>query len=250
MATVDANAHTSDHREPLFVSTHWSVVLAAGKKDSSSDDALARLCETYWYPLYAYARRRGYSVHDSQDLTQEFFARLLEGNWLAKANRERGRFRSFLLSSMKNFMANEWKKARMQKRGGGHTIVSFDDDSAEGRYKLEPMEKRTPESFFERQWALTLLETVLARLEAEHSRENKDDWMTAMRPALTSERDTINCGDIAQKLAITETAARVAVHRLRRRYRQLIRAEVAATVASPADIEMEMRHLFQSLTQS
>jgi RNA polymerase sigma-70 factor (ECF subfamily) len=249
MATDESDGPTEDRPQPLFVTTHWSVVLAAGHGDTTrAADALAQLCQTYWYPLYAYVRRRGCPPHDAQDLTQEFFARLLEGNWVAEADRQRGRFRSFLLSAMKHFMANEWNKAQTRKRGGGQTLLSLNDDSAENRYRLEPAEKATPESLFERGWALTLLEGVLARLEEEYRREGKQAWMEAMRPALTTDRGAIDYAEMASKLGITETAARVAVHRLRQRYRQLIRAEVASTVASPEEVEAEMRHLFQVLT--
>jgi RNA polymerase sigma-70 factor (ECF subfamily) len=248
MATDESGAQTEDRPEPLFVTTHWSVVLAAGHGDTTrACDALAHLCKTYWYPLYAYARRRGCPPHDAQDLTQEFFARLLAGNWVAKADRQRGRFRSFLLSAMKHFMANEWNRASAQKRGGGQPILSLNDDSAEHRYRLEPAEKTTPESLFERGWALTLLDGVLTRLEEEYRREGKQAWMEAMRPALTTDRGAIDYAGMAGKLDITETAARVAAHRLRQRYRQLIRAEVAGTVASPEEVEAEMRHLFQVL---
>jgi RNA polymerase sigma-70 factor (ECF subfamily) len=249
MATDESDGHTEDRPQPLFVTTHWSVVLAAGHGDTTrADDALAHLCQTYWYPLYAYARRRGCSPPDAQDLTQEFFARLLAGNWVAEADRQRGRFRSFLLSAMKHFMANEWNKAQARKRGGGQTLLSLNDDSAENRYRLEPAEKATPESLFERGWALTLLEGVLARLEEEFRREGKQAWMEAMRPALTTDRGAIDYAEMAHKLGITETAARVAVHRLRQRYRRLVRAEVADTVASPEEVEAEMHHLFQVLT--
>ena len=249
MATDESDGQTQDRPEPLFVTTHWSVVLAAGHGDTTrADDALAHLCQTYWYPLYAYARRRGCSPPDAQDLTQEFFARLLQGNWVAQADRQRGRFRSFLLSAMKHFMTNEWNKAHAQKRGGGQPVLSLDDDSAEHRYRLEPVETATPESLFERGWALTLLEGVLARLEAEYRRAGKRAAMEAMRPALTTDRDAIDYAEMSGRLGMTETAARVAVHRLRQRYRQLIRAEVASTVASPEEVDAEMSHLFQALT--
>ena len=251
MATDESGGDWADRPEPSFVTTHWSVVLAAGHGDTTrASDALGRLCQTYWYPLYAYARRRGCPPHDAQDLAQEFFARLLAGNWLAKADRQRGRFRSFLLSAMKHFMANEWNKASAQKRGGGQPILSLNDDSAEHRYRLEPAEKATPESLFERGWAVTLLEGVLARLEDEYRRAGKQAWMEAMRPALTTDREAIDYAGMAHKLGATETAARVAAHRLRQRYRQLIRAEVAGTVASPEEVETEMRHLFGVLTNS
>ena len=240
---------TGARPEPVFVTTRWSVVLTAGRGDSTrAQDALAQLCQAYWYPLYAYARRRGSSPPDAQDLTQEFFARLLEGNWVAQADRERGRFRSFLLTAMKHFMANEWNKAQTQKRGGGQALLSLDEQDAEGRYRLEPAERVTPESLFERRWALTLLESVLKRLEAEYRREGREDWMEALRPALTTGGEGLNYAELAQQFKTTEAAARVAVHRLRHRYRQLIRAEVANTVASPGEVEAEMHHLFQVLT--
>jgi RNA polymerase sigma-70 factor (ECF subfamily) len=251
MATDDGDGHTEERPQALFVTTHWSVVLAAGHGDTTrADDALAHLCQAYWYPLYAYARRRGCSPPDAQDLTQEFFARLLKGNWLAEADQQRGRFRSFLLSAMKHFMANEWNKAQAQKRGGGQPILSLNDNSAEHRYRLEPAETATPESLFERGWALALLEGVLARLEEEYRGEGKQSWMEAMRPALTTDRGAIDFAEMADKLGVTETAARVAVHRLRQRYRQLIRAEVASTVASPEEVEAEMHYLFQALTNT
>ena len=223
-------------------------MLAAGCGDTShARDALAHLCRSYWYPLYAYARRRGHPPHDAQDLTQEFFARLLRGNWIAQADRQRGRFRTFLLSAMQHFLANEWNKARAKKRGGIRPILSLDDDCAEQRYRLEPAVKDTPETLFERGWALSLLNDVLKRLKEEYCREGKQDWIEAMQPALTADRNVIGYADIAQKLGMTETAARVAVHRLRQRYRRLIQAEVASTVASPEEVDAEMKHLLQVL---
>jgi RNA polymerase sigma-70 factor (ECF subfamily) len=249
MSTGQTQNSTPHQPRSVFATTHWSVVLAAGNADSTcAREALSRLCQTYWYPLYAYARRCGNSPHDAQDLTQAFFARILEENWMAKSDPQRGRFRSFLLASMRHFISNEWKKEQRQKRGGGQTILSLNDDSAEDRYQLEPVEKRTPESLFERGWALSLLDGVLAKLEEEYRREGKADWMHVMRPALTSDRGSINYAEIAAKLGMTETASRVAVHRLRQQYRRLIRAEVAHTVASPEEVEEEIRHLFKVLT--
>jgi RNA polymerase sigma-70 factor (ECF subfamily) len=233
----------------LFVTTHWSVVLAAGHSDTTrAHEALAHLCKSYWYPLYAYARRRGCSPHDAQDLTQEFFARLLTGNWVAKADRQRGRFRTFLLTAMKHFMANEWNRAQAQKRGGGQLLISLNDDSAENRYQLEPAHNITPETLFEQGWAVTLLESALLRLEEEYRRDGKEKWMETMRPALVTERGSLDYADLAKKLGVKEAAARMAVHRLRQRYRHLIRAEIAATVASPQEVDAEMRHLFRALT--
>ena len=249
MAALETGSSAPSRPQPVFATTRWSVVLAAGHGDTShAHDALAHLCRSYWYPLYAYARRRGQSPHDAQDLTQEFFARLLRGNWVAQADRQRGRFRTFLLSAMQHFMANEWNKAHARKRGGHAPIVSLNDDSAEQRYLLEPAEKSTPETLFERGWALSLLNDVLRRLEDEYRHDGKSAWMEAMRPALTADRDSINYAEIAGQLGMSETAARVAVHRLRQRYRRLIQTEVANTVASPDEVDGEMRHLFQVLT--
>jgi RNA polymerase sigma-70 factor (ECF subfamily) len=180
-------------------------------------------------------------------LTQEFFARLLAGNWVAGADRQRGRFRSFLLSAMKHFMANEWNRAHAQKRGGPQPTLSLDEADAEQRYHREPVDHATPESLFERSWALALLNDVLARLEADYGREGKQEWMEAMRPALTADSHRIRYGEIAEKLGTSETAARVAVHRLRQRYRRLLQSEVASTVATPEEVKEEMRHLFQVL---
>jgi RNA polymerase sigma factor (sigma-70 family) len=248
MAANETSGSAALKPEPVFATTRWSVVLAAGHGDTTSaHKALTHLCRTYWYPLYAYVRRRGYSPHDAQDLTQEFFARLLEGNWLAQADQERGRFRSFLLTAMKHFLINEWKKVHAQKRGGRQPILSLNDDSAEQRYQLEPVERMTPETLFERGWALALLNDVLGRLEEEYGREGKQEWLEAMRPALTVDHGKIRYDEIAVKLGMTETAARVAVHRLRQRYRRLIQAEVASTVAAPEEVAEEMRHLFNIL---
>ncbi len=251
MANNQTDGSSEARPEPLFVTTHWSVVLAAaaGTDTTRAQDALAHLCRSYWYPLYAYARRRGCSPPDAQDLTQEFFARLLKGNWVARADQQRGRFRSFLLAAMKHFMANEWHKAHAQKRGAHSLLVSLNDDSAEGRYQLEPADEATPETLFDRGWALTVLRDVLARLEEEYRREGKQAWMEAMRPALAADRGSLDYGALAKKLGWTENAARVAVHRLRHRYRQLIRDEVAATVASPHEVHDEMHYLFQVLAR-
>lgn len=247
MAALESGSSAA-RPQPVFATTRWSVVLAAGHGDTThARDALAHLCASYWYPLYAYARRRGHAPHDAQDLTQEFFARLLQGNWIAQADRQRGRFRTFLLTSMQHFLANEWHKAHAQKRGGTQPILSLDDDTAEQRYLREPADRNTPETLFERGWALALLNDVLRQLEEEYVREGKTAWMEALRPALTAGRNAIGYAHIADQLGMTEAAARVAVHRLRQRYRQMIRAEVANTVAAPDEVEAEMRHLFEVL---
>jgi RNA polymerase sigma factor (sigma-70 family) len=235
----------------VFATTHWSVVLTAGRRDTPrASDALSRLCQMYWYPLYVYVRRRGHPAADAQDLTQEFFARLLENRWIDQADPQRGRFRSFLLSAMKHFLANEWNKAHTRKRGGGAVLVSLNDDSAENRYVLEPASESTPESQYERRWALALLEGVLFRLEEEYGQEGKADLFAVLKSSLTVNRIVLPYPDLAAKLGLTEGAVRVAVHRLRKRYRQLLRAEVAQTVASPDEVEEEMHYLFQVLARS
>ena len=210
-------------------------------------DALGQLCNTYWYPLYAFARRHGCSPADAQDMTQEFFARLLKGNWVAQADQQRGRFRTFLLTAMKHFLANEWHKARAQKRSAREPLISLDDASAEIQFRSEPSSGSSPEALFDRGWALALLRRVLNRLEEEYRSEGKQAWMEAMRPALSMESRSINYPEMAGRLNATENATRVAVHRLRQRYRQLIRYEVASTVSSRNEVDEELRYLFQVL---
>ena len=237
-----------DAPRPVFVTTHWSVVMNAGRGDSTrAGPALARLCQTYWYPLYAYARRRGYRAHDAQDLTQEFFARLLDGRLLARADPGRGRFRSFLLASMNHFLANEWEKARAGKRGGGCPVLSLDLAAAEQRYDLEPVDDATPDKAFDKQWALRLLETVLTRLEQEYQREGKAALFGLLKKSLTGTRESQPYAELAASMSMSEGAIKVAVHRLRRRYRDLIREEIAQTVASPEEVDSEMRHLLVAL---
>ena len=231
-------------RSPVFVTTHWSVVLTAGGGDSAgARDALSKLCQTYWYPLYAYVRRRNFSPSDAEDLTQEFFARFLEQRWVADADREKGRFRTFLLSAMNHFLANEWHKARAQKRGGGVPLLPLEFDTAETRYSHEPADSVTPEQHFERRWALALLEAVTSRLRAEYEREGKGELFAALHPCLVGDRTTQPYEELARKLGISEGTVKSAVHRLRQRYRQLLRDEIAQTVATPTEVDEELRHL-------
>ena len=237
-------------RHPAFVTTHWSLVLTAGRNDTvRAHDALAKLCATYWYPLYAYVRRRGRSPEDAQDLTQEFFARLLERNWLERADQEKGRFRSFLLSAMNHFLADEWDKARAQKRGGGVTPLPLQFDTAETRYTHEPADKVTPEQNFERRWALTLLDEVLRRLRAEYVEEGRAELFAALHPCLVGDRTAQPYAELAEKLGVSEGTVKAAVHRLRQRYRQVLRAEIAQTVAGPGEVDEELRHLFAILAR-
>jgi RNA polymerase sigma factor (sigma-70 family) len=235
-------------RSPVFATTHWSVVLTAGSGDSTGAlKALEKLCQAYWYPLYAYVRRRGFSPHDAEDLTQEFFARFLEHEWVANADREKGRFRTFLLSAMNHFLANEWDKARAQKRGGGAPLLPLQFDTAETRYRREPADSATPEQHYERRWALALLETVVQRLQKDYEQEGKGELFGALNPCLVGERTSQPYDELARRLALSEGAVKSAVHRMRQRYRQLLREEIAQTVAGPDEVEEELRDLIAVL---
>ena len=231
-----------------FAGTHWSVVLAAKGKSTASRVALEALCRTYWQPIYAFVRREGHNPEDAQDLTQEFFVRLLEKNYLGTVDPSKGRFRSYLLASLKHFLANEWDKARAQKRGGGEMLISIDAITAEGKHGLEPVTTLSAEKLFDRRWALTLLERVLARLRDEHVGPGKTELFEELKSTLTGERTGIPYAQIARRLRMSEGAVKTAVHRLRQRYRELIRFEITDTVASPNQVEDEMRSLFAALS--
>ena len=259
-STRAATEQTAESAVPLagatigpaaFVTTHWSVVLAAGRASDTNRarDALARLCQTYWHPLYAYVRRLGNSPHDAQDLTQEFFARLLAKNSLSGADESRGRFRSFLLASFKHFLANEWDKARAQKRGGGQIPISIDVASAETSCGavFEPADPASAEKLFERRWALTLLDQVLRRLRNEYVSSGRAELFEQLKPTLTEASRSVRYAEIASRLGTTEGAVKVAVHRLRQQYRELLRAEIAETVSGPDEVEDELRNLFAAL---
>lgn len=238
-------------RQAVFATTHWSVVLTAGRTDTvRANDALARLCQTYWYPLYGYVRRRGYSAHDAQDLTQEFFARLLERQSLAAVDPNRGRFRSFMLGVMNHFLADEWHRARAQKRGGGAVILPLEFETAETKYTHEPADTTTPEQHYERRWAMTLLEEVLRRLAREYQADGRAELFAALNPCLVGERAAQPYAELAVKLGVTEGTVKSAVHRMRQRYRQLLREEIAHTVAEPGEVDAELRHLFEVLSRT
>jgi RNA polymerase sigma-70 factor (ECF subfamily) len=225
-------------------------VLTAGRSDTvRAHDALANLCQTYWYPLYAYVRRRGHSPEDAQDLTQAFFARLLERNWVGQADQQKGRFRSFLLSAMNHFLADEWDKARAQKRGGGILPVPLQFDTAETRYGHEPADNVTPEQNYERRWALTLLDTVLRRLRSEYEQEGKAELFAVLNPCLVGDRTAQPYAELAVKLGVSEGTVKSAVHRLRQRYRQLLHDEIAQTVANTGEVDEELHHLFAVLAR-
>ena len=248
MAPTQNTSFAPVNPRAVFATTHWSVVMLAARRDTTrARDALARLCQTYWYPLYAYVRRRGYPVHDAQDLTQAFFTRLLERHSLASADPERGRFRSFILVAMNHFLAGEWKKGRAQKRGGGCEKLSLDWAAAEQRYDLEPATHAAPDKLFEKQWALTLLSEVISRLEREYHSAGKAGLFAALKHTLIGLRDSHPYAELAVALDLNESAVKVAVHRLRKRYRELIQAEIAETLYDPQEVDAEMRHLFQVL---
>jgi DNA-directed RNA polymerase specialized sigma24 family protein len=232
----------------LFATTQWSVVLAAGgDKGQDSHDALTQLCKTYWYPLYAYVRRRGNKSHEAQDLTQAFFSYLLEKKTIEKADRDRGRFRAFLLTALKNFLANEWEKARAEKRGGGKGQLSLDFDSGEARYPIEPSHELTAEKLYERRWVLTLLDQVLENLQIELAKAGKAEQFDQFKGALTGEATADDYERAAESLGITAAAAKQAAYRMRKRYRQLFREEVTRTVAHESEVDDEIGRLLESL---
>jgi RNA polymerase sigma-70 factor (ECF subfamily) len=234
--------------EPRFATTRWSVVLSAGERESpDSDRALASLCELYWYPLYAFARRQGRQPAEAQDQTQAFFARLLEKDYLQAADQQRGRFRTFLLTMFKRFLANEYQRATAQKRGGGKTVLSLDFSDGERRLQREPHHDWTAERVFERRWALTLLDHVLARLGEDYAGKGKGPLFEQLRPFLTGEPTDTSYHDVAVRCGLSEGAIKVAVHRLRQRYRDTLRSEIAQTVASESDVDDELQYLLSAL---
>jgi RNA polymerase sigma-70 factor (ECF subfamily) len=231
-----------------FATTHWSLIVAAREGSASqARAALAALCTAYWYPLYAFIRRQGHSGDQAQDLTQGFFARLLERDFLAVVDRDKGRFRSFLLAACKHFLANEHDRARAKKRGSGQEHLSLDFRDAEGRYTLEPAHNLTAERLFDRQWALTLLDQVLVRLREEFTKAGKATLFERVKGFLMGEKSATPYAQLATELAMTEGALKVAVHRLRRRYRELLQEEIGRTVRDPAEIKDEIADLFAAL---
>jgi RNA polymerase sigma factor (sigma-70 family) len=245
---AEASGSEAQAHGDVFATTHWSVVLAAGDASlPEAQAALERLCRTYWYPLYAHVRRRGYSPEDAQDLTQEFFARLLAKHWLSTADRNRGRFRTFLLGAFSHFLANEWHRAQCEKRGGRCEQISWDRALAENRYLAEPADELTPEKIYQKRWAVTLLEKVLSQLREEQVTAGKGGFFEAAKDFLWGEKNTRPQTEMAAELGLSEGALRVAVHRLRSRYRELLRAEVAQTVASPDQVDEELHELMAVL---
>lgn len=231
-----------------FATTHWSLVVAAKPDEanrSRARRALEELCRAYWYPLYAFVRNRGYSSSDAQDLTQSFFARLIETAGFASADPERGRFRSYLLGAMKHFLANQWHRAQAHKRGGGVTFLELDALDPEARYALEPAQSTDPDTGFDRQWAQESIARAMEKLRAESEASGKGELFEALKGSLTGEEPARS--ETAARLGMTVGAVKVAVHRLRQRYREILRAEIAETVTDPSDVDDEMCHLVDAL---
>jgi RNA polymerase sigma factor (sigma-70 family) len=247
---------SADSRWPCspasFPTTQWSRILTARDGDPAASEArgaLAELCRAYWYPLYAFIRRRGHGSENARDLTQEFFVRLIEADFLAGVDRAKGRFRAFLLAACTHFLANQRDFARARKRGGDRRVLSIDAAEAEGRYELEPSHRLTPEALFARRWALTILSQALDQLRAEHQSAGPAqlERFEVLRATLTGDSGRVPYAELASRLGLTEGAVQVAVHRLRRRYREVLRALIAATVDDPAQIDEEIRDLFAAL---
>jgi RNA polymerase sigma factor (sigma-70 family) len=232
-----------------FVTTHWSVVLTAGRDDTPrARAALEQLCRNYWRPLYAYVRRAGYSREEAEDRTQEFFARLLAHNSVSKADPERGRFRSFLLASLRHFLAHEWERNHARKRGGGAQFIPLDFDTAETACLQPTAPDDTPDRAYDRHWALALLDAVLGRLRQEYRDAGREDLFVGLKDTLSGGRAEIPYRELGARLGLSEGAVKVAAHRLRQRYRDLLREEVANTVAGPGEVEEELRELFGALS--
>ena len=247
MAETESSRHPPDSAH-IFDTTHWSVVLSASDAvESKADAALEALCRAYWPPLYAYVRRQGHSPHDAQDLTQEFFSRLLEKKYLRLADPERGRFRSFLLKSLKHFLVNDWVRGQAQKRGGGRKILSLDDDTVERSYLQQPADLLAPENLYDKRWAMTLLERAMERLGADYAAAGKRAVFDQLRGMLLTEGSGDSYRELAGPLGLSEGAVKVAVHRLRERFREAVRAEIAQPVAAPADVDEELRCLMAAL---
>ena len=234
-----------------FVTTHWSVVLRAARgEDAQAEEALARLCRVYWYPLYSFIRRQGHRPPDAEDLTQEFFARLLERRFLAAIQPERGKFRSFLLMALKRFLAKEWERAHALKRGGAAHVLAIDVVGAETRFEAEATHDLPPDLAFDRQWASTLLEQAMARLREEYADSGRGGIFTRLKGALSREKGADSYATVGTTLGMSEAAVKMAVQRLRRRYREILREEIAQTLADSEGVEEELRHLFAAFSSS
>ena len=242
---MSTNPSSSSAPGDVFATTHWTVVLAAGKRHTpQSDHALEELCRNYWFPLYAYVRRRGHNKEDAEDSVQAFFARFLAKNYLEGLSAERGRFRAFLLASLKNFLTNEWKKSQRLKRGGGGVLLSLDWETADTKFQVASTTEPSPDKAFDREWAVALLARVIEHLRDACAADGKAKQFDHLKVFLTAGKGALSHAAAAQALGVDEGAVRVAVHRLRKRYRELLRAEIAHTLADPAQVDEEMRALF------
>jgi RNA polymerase sigma-70 factor (ECF subfamily) len=248
MSQSDVPFSNSNPSAAVFTPTRWTqVFLARGGKSTVSREALENLCRTYWFPLYAFIRRSGYTREDAKDLAQEFFARLLSRDWLSQVDENKGRFRSFLLAALKHFLANEMDKAQALKRGGGQKYISLDAVGAETNYQLEPAYSESPDKIFERRWAIQILDQALAALQQEHVREEKGVIFNTLKDCLTGSRESLPYAELAPQLGVNVGTFKVMVHRFRGRYRDLLREQVARTVDEPSQIDDEMRHLLEVL---
>ena len=249
MGSVEPNLRRAPAPRGQFATTQWGLVAAAGGETTAeSRDALAALFEQYWYPIYVYIRRRGYRADEAEDLAQAFFTMLLERKSIRQADRRRGRFRSYLLGALQNFLASELERASAVRRGGGRRVVSLDPHDAEGRLKAEPVEGHSPERLFDRQWALTVLNLAIARLREQWSKRGKSQAFERLHGCMTAGRDSdARYADLAAELGMSAGAVKVAVHRMRREYGELVRRQIAQTVESASDVDEEVRHLFTAL---
>ncbi len=244
MTSEHSDQTASTPPRDIFATTHWTVVIAAGKRATpQSEKALEQLCKTYWFPLYAYVRRKGYSKEDAEDLTQAFFARFLEKNYLEGLSAERCRFRAFLLCALKNFLINDWKRETRQKRGGNATVLSLDWETADSHFQVAST-AASPDEEFDREWAVALLTKVIERLQAECEEEGRSEQFKHLKVFLSAGKGALPYAAAAKSLGVEEGTVRVVVHRLRKRYRQLLKDEIAQTLADPGHIEEEMRALF------
>jgi len=236
----------------VFATTNWSAVVCAGAATTTESlEALDRLCRQYWQPLYYFVRRRGFNEQDAQDLTQGFFAQLLENHSIGAADRERGRFRTFLLAALENYLANEWDRARRQKRGGGQQILSLENtEDAEAGYQHLPSDQATPSQLYDRRWAQAVLETVLRRLREEFEQRDGSGKFEVLMQFLFSDRGEISYADAATRVGLSESATKSAIYRLRQRYGTLFAEEIAQTVAQPEEVDDEIRELLSALETS
>jgi RNA polymerase sigma-70 factor (ECF subfamily) len=241
------DSFSGERRDARFVTTNWSCVLAARQSGEESRRALSELCQSYWYPLYAFLRRSGCAPDDAQDVVQGFFLRLIERDYLSQVDRQRGRFRSFLLAAIRHFLSESRRFDQAIHRGGGAPVASIDFSAGERRYALEPADSETAEKLFERRWATTILEQALAKLGEEHAARGQASQFSVLRSFLVADSNGGSVQQAADALNLTPGATRVTIHRLRKRYRELIREQIARTVTEPGDVEAELRDLFQAM---